>query len=184
MSPEQILLAALAQALVNWSIRCKLVQGMWIVEAVAPANAPQVNKPQLFQQIRNIIAQNQTTAPHPIWKLFVYQQDSDRFTVNGTLHTVPSSYSHDGIYTTTLSGLDCYVDISEFDGEALQLGYQAGDVVQAKEAVNSNNVPVLPYQNGANHIWLESLGGEYGIAQNGVVAIGQQHPLRIDITLG
>jgi hypothetical protein len=155
---------------------------MWIVEAIPLANANQ-NKAAVEAAIRQEVSRL-PNPPHLVWRLFIYQNPDDRFKVNGTLHQHNSAYSAGGIYTVTLDAGDVYVNLSEFDGEVLQLGYRNGEVLEGIETLGSGGTPILPYYPQHTHTWLEALGGEYHLGPNPVVVTNQgQSPQRLTITL-
>jgi hypothetical protein len=172
------------QALMNFLncqyVRCRETQGMWLIEIVISNLTPAGRNTILASLPRTLQALQQPNLH--IWKAFAYADDSSRYTAKGTLHSIPSTYEN-GIYSTTLSASDCYLDITEFDGELLQMRPPAGHIIYAQESVNSLGQPILPYQVGATHIWLEAMGGEYTLGTNAVHVTNSNHPYRMTVNL-
>lgn len=161
-------------------VRCRQTSGLLIVEVVI-ANVTSQQKSQIWanapQSIQQVYGGNAM-----IWKVYIYANHDDRFTANGTLHTIPSS-REDGCHTVTLSADDCFANITEFDSELLQMGPPNGHIVYAKESIDEQGHPILPHQARVNYLWLEAVGGEYQIVTNGVRAITQAHPFQLEIFL-
>lgn len=161
-------------------VRCRQTQGMWLIEIVINGITPQ-QKAALWARLPQEVVRI-AGATALIWKVYLYSSDRERFTAQGTLHTLPSTWEN-GMLTTTLSALDCYADITEFDGELIQMGAPAGHVIFGRESLDGQGQPILPYQRGAVHTWLEAMGGSYDLAQNGVALTNNQHPFTMTITL-
>lgn len=164
MNEEQQLLAELNARILGGQCRCKLVSGMWIIEVVHPG-INSTTKQRYVDELHNAVRQIQS--PSSVWKYFLYSSDGERFVEDGTLHTVEQSYSSDGIATTTLAAEDCYLAITAFDAEAMQLGHKPGLEVLGRELRNDSGQVILKYRTGTNYLWMESLGGNFAIAQNG-----------------
>lgn len=182
---EQILINIIANAIPHTIVRCFETTGGWVVEAVNPNFA---NEATAEQQILNALQNGVPAGMQPLilWKVFAYSNEIEKFTVSGTLHTRAADYDDNGIQTTYLEANDCYVNISEFDGEILQLGDYNGLRIEVIEAMTDDNQqPLLPYQANAHHHWLETLGGQYGLDNNRRVEVigAAAHPIRLAIHL-
>ena len=180
MNQEQVLRAALVAALGTQSVRCCVVSDMWVIEVVLPGLL-QPLRAQLLQQIQQVMAQA-LQGQHVIWKVFLYATGQQRFNVDGTLHTL-EAVNVGGIYTVTLSANDCYVWLTEYDGEVLQLGDRPGLAVMGIQSTGENGLPILPFQPHGQYTWLEALGGSYDLAENGVVPVPNSNPLELQIQL-
>jgi hypothetical protein len=181
---EQQLEISLGNLLPGWRVRCRLNHNHWIIEVI-PTRPAQLNKDQVFEKVKDGLSQL-PNGPQIIWRVFIYLNADDRFQVNGTLHTEKSFYSDGGIHTVTLSAGDAYLSLSEYDGEILQMCYRAGDIIEGIETLGSNGLPILGFQMGQKHVWLESLGGEYHLADDDPVTVDNPGnvPLRLKIKLG
>lgn len=142
-------------------------------------NINPTTKQQFVDLINQGLASIQTK--HSVWKKYLYSNLDDRFVENGTLHTVPQTYSPDGIPTTILAAADCYLNITAFDAEAMQIGLKTGLQILGRDSKNDQGQPILPYQPNTDYLWLEALGGNYTIIQNGTRRLQDGN---IQVTLG
>jgi len=166
MSDEQKLVKAL-EVLGTKDIRCNNASGMWIIEIIAP-HLTSENRQEIIDTIYETV---KTNFPQQgvIWKLFLYKTEEGRFIINGTLHTVPKKYDHNGVGTIILSASDAYIAITAFDGEVIQMAQASGLQIIARESLNDNQSPILPYKEDVNYLWLEALGGCFGLVKDGLI---------------
>jgi hypothetical protein len=90
MTPEERLLRAL-QAQFGPRCRCRIVQGGWVIEVVSSQVTNQ-NRKVMLQQALHAVDRTFTQGGKTVWKVFLYRHSGDRFSVNGTLHTLPASW--------------------------------------------------------------------------------------------
>lgn len=181
---EQIIINAITNAIPHTVVRCFETTGGWVIEAINPVfNNPAVAEQSVAQALHRWLLQNQPVVI--IWKIFVYTNADERFSVSGTLHVRESEYDNDGIQTTFLEADDCYVNLSEFDAEILQLGDYNGRQLNVFEAMSDDGIHPLLQYNQVAYIWLETLGGSYYLEPQDptVLLNGAQHPALIQVNL-
>lgn len=160
------------QAVFNGAlVRARETDGGWLIEVIHQ-QCRALGTSAFRRQIEGILASiSNSNPPLVIWKLFVYPDESSRYLSQGTLHCIPSDINDQGIKTTTLAGMDAYLDIPEFDAELISFSNYRGHVIPALESLSATGNPILPVQAlPVQYLWLEAMGGEYSVQavnQNG-----------------
>jgi len=115
------------------------------------------------QQVLEVLKQAQSRMKDFVFlhRLFTYRGEDAAYVVPGTLHTVGLTYEG-GIPTSTLSAGDAYILLREVDGELLVMGNYRKTTLPARELLNDDGDPVLPFADN-DFVELEAQGGNYRV---------------------
>jgi hypothetical protein len=164
--------------------RAALAQGGWIVEVVFPTLTA-ANRGAVLRTVEHEVRSHFPSDPQVFWKIFVYKSKTDRYLIDGTLHTVDEYHTPDGTPVTTLAAGDCIVRLTEFDGEVLLMGDYKSMTIEVSEAVSSSSGrPILPFVPQSKYIWLETQGGYYALdAGTQVRKLTNTSPAELEVKL-
>ncbi len=143
MNIEGKLKAAIESKVSGSTVRAAMASGMWIIEVVDP-RLNETNRKNLFITITDSVTS--TSPGSNIWKILVYSNSNDRFSIEATLHTIPRTFSKEGFVTISLAANDCFLMISEFDSEVLQMEKPSQFKILGVEYKNSAGQKIMPFQ--------------------------------------
>ena len=151
------------------AVRAFRSEGGWIIEIIHPRMTAQ--RAQIVTQLEKLLNNLPAHVEWDIvWKLFLYSTAEERFKGQGTLHTEPEEHDQRGASVVTLAASDTYINLTEFDCEILSFCAYHGIVLQAQISVDASGTPILPYVAGGQYVWLEAMGGNYGLAAVSTIA--------------
>nr|BFD62321.1 hypothetical protein BdHM001_10020 [Bdellovibrio sp. HM001] len=140
---NSLLIESIETKIPGSKVRVHMASGMWIIELVS-TSLTEESRIKYYDDISSCV--NTVTPGENIWKIFLYKKSEERFLIEATLHTTPRKSSTHGFVTITLAARDCFLLITEFDLEVLQMDRPKPYNILGVEYKNPSGQIIMPLQ--------------------------------------